>query len=354
MRSMSSAVRRLLLVAAVVILALYVITAAITRPVNGDTQTYKADFTDAFGLHKNADVRIRGVQVGKVVDISLQRSGVARVEFTVLNGEKLTDTDQLAIRFQNLVGQRYLSITKGGRNTAAGAAQGTTATGAGGAAGAPLDPGKVIPASETTGSFDITALFNGMRPILTGADPAVFNQFATHMLDLIQGEHGVGIGDVLTDVEKLTNFATDKRALIRVIVNNLGVISESLQGRSEMITSLMKNMEMLFDTLEVNLELLKGAFGEGARVFPPTAEILTHTLDLTLGGHDDVSTRLMDVIPDPKNLANTLEVVPTLLTTLNTSMDQLGLDRNCSRGKVELPALGDVLLAGGRLTLCKA
>ena len=53
MRSMSSAVRRLLLVAAVVILALYVITAAITRPVNGDTQTYKADFTDAFGLHKN-------------------------------------------------------------------------------------------------------------------------------------------------------------------------------------------------------------------------------------------------------------------------------------------------------------
>lgn len=89
-------------------------------------------------------------------------------------------------------------------------------------------------------------------------------------------------------------------------------------------------------------------------MFPPTAEILTHTLDLTLGGHDDVSTRLMDVIPDPKNLANTLEVVPTLLTTLNTSMDQLGLDRNCSRGKVELPALGDVLLAGGRLTLCKA
>ena len=46
MRSASSATKRLLLVAAVVILALYAIVQAINRPVGGDVETYRAEFTD--------------------------------------------------------------------------------------------------------------------------------------------------------------------------------------------------------------------------------------------------------------------------------------------------------------------
>ncbi|HEY9311262.1 MlaD family protein [Williamsia sp.] len=336
MRSAGAATKRLLLVLAVVILAVYTIVQAINRPVDGSVETYQAEFSDAFGLHNNADVRVRGVQVGKVLDVELLSSGVALVKFTVRKQDRLTDTDELAIRFQNLVGQRYLAVTKVPSDAPA------------------VVSGTTIPATKTTGSFDITTLFNGLRPILQGADPAVFNTFASNMLALIQGEGGVGVGDVLGDVERLTQFATDKSAMIRIIVNNLGVISAELQGKSAMIKTLMESLGTLFDTLEVNLELLKGAFGEGAKVFPPIVELMTKTFDLGLGGHDNVSGRLMELIPDTQQLTTALESIPTMLANINAMGGAFSFDAGCSRGEAPLPAMGDVLLGGGRLTLCKA
>lgn len=334
MRTAASATRRLLLVAVVVILAVYAIVQAINRPVAGDAQTYRADFTDAFGLRENGDVRVRGVQVGKIVDIELQPSGVARVRFTVRNQDRLTRSDHLAIRFQNLVGQRYLAILDEGQGTAPA-----------------VDSSRVIPASETTGSFDITRLFNGLRPILQGADPAVFNTFADNMIHLLQGENGVGIGDVLKDVERLSRFATDKNAMIAILVDNLGVIADQLRGKSSIIKTLMDNMQLLFDTLEKNLELLKGAFGEGSKVFPPIVEAMKHTFDLSLGGHDRVQARLMELVPDTGKLAEAMKLIPTTMHEIDTQLDDLGV--NCSKGQLAMPPMGEVLLGGGKVTLCK-
>lgn len=350
MRTPSAAVKRILLVLAVVILAVYAIVQAINRPVSGDVQTYRAEFTDVFGLRENGDVRVRGVQVGKVVDISLQRSGVARVEFTVRSRDRLTDQDELAIRFQNLVGQRYLAILRPGEEARADSGEAVPAPGT----ATPLDPDVLIPADRTSGSFDITRLFNGLRPILQGADPAVFNTFADNMIKLLQGEDGVGVGDVLGDVEKLSAFASDKSQMIRVILTNLGVVADQLQGKSSIIENLMGNMEMLFNTLEGNLELLKGAFGEGARVFPPIVEVMKSTFDLSLGGHDHVRDRLMELIPDTDALAASISVVPSLMAAVNGSLDQLNGRPHCSHGQVPLPPMGEVLIGGKKVTLCKA
>jgi phospholipid/cholesterol/gamma-HCH transport system substrate-binding protein len=334
--------------AAVAILALYTVVQAINRPVAGDKETYRAEFTDVFGLRANSDVRVRGVQVGKVVGIDLQKSGTALITFTVASDERLTEEDRLAIRFQNLVGQRYLGIV--------GADDGPGAAGGAGNQrhkGALLNADRVIPVSKTSGSFDITSLFNGLRPLLTGADPAVFNTFAQNMIDLLQGEGGVGIGDVLGDVERLTNFATNKNVMIRTIINNLGVISEQLQGKSAIIKALMENMGMLFDTLEVNLELLKGAFGKGAEVFPPIVEVMKSAFDLSLGGHDHVRARLMELIPDTDRLAAIMRLLPTMLANLNAQMTKWGVPQTCSKGEVALPVVGEVLLGAGKVKLCK-
>ena len=370
MRNASSAAKRLLLVAAVVILALYAIVQAINRPVGGDVETYRAEFSDVFGLHKNADVRVRGVQVGKVTDIDLQPTGVALVTFTVREENRLTNRDQLAIRFQNLVGQRYLAVTKAEvaeksevteKSEVPEKSDDSEESGVAGAASSsaptdvtPLDPDQVIPAAKTSGSFDITKLFNGLRPLLQGADPEVFNTFATNMLHLLQGEDGVGLGDVLAEVERLTRFATDKKALIATIVNNLGVVSAALQGKSEIIGVLMKGLGVLFDTLETKLDLLKSAFGNGAKVFPPIVDLLSNLFDLTLGGHDNVSARIMQLVPDTNQFAEVLGALPTFLATVNASMSHLGFDATCSRGEVSLPEMGQVLLGGGKVTLCKA
>ena len=93
-------------------------------------------------------------------------------------------------------------------------------------------------------------------------------------------------------MERLTDFATNKNLMIRTIINNLGVIADQLQGKSAIINAPMENMGMLFDTRS-QPRVAQGAFGQGAKVFPPIVEVMKHAFDLSLGGHDHVRARLM-------------------------------------------------------------
>ena len=48
----------------------------------GDGKTYNAEFTNVTGLKGGNFVRIAGVEVGKVEDITINRDATVRVEFT--------------------------------------------------------------------------------------------------------------------------------------------------------------------------------------------------------------------------------------------------------------------------------
>lgn len=100
---------RLGLFAVVMIVVLSVVFTAIKRPVAGDTETHQALFTDANGLKVGDDVRQFGVQVGKVDTISLD-GALARVRLSLKTDAPIFDNSKLAIRYQNLTGQRYIDL----------------------------------------------------------------------------------------------------------------------------------------------------------------------------------------------------------------------------------------------------
>lgn len=136
--------RSLLLRVAVAILLMGVVLAGVfrlvERPVSGETDTYTAMFTDANGLRLGDDVRLYGVQVGKVRDVSLDGT-FARVRFTVTRDHPLFANSKVAIRYQNLTGFRYLEIQQPDQP------------------GARRDSKTVFGTSETVPPFDITTLF---------------------------------------------------------------------------------------------------------------------------------------------------------------------------------------------------
>ncbi|MGL5442485.1 MAG: MlaD family protein, partial [[Mycobacterium] stephanolepidis] len=62
---------------------LILIINVLRQPVSSETRSYTAEFTDASGLSLDADVRFRGVRVGKVKGIRLVRKegqSIAEVE----------------------------------------------------------------------------------------------------------------------------------------------------------------------------------------------------------------------------------------------------------------------------------
>ena len=75
--------------------------------------TYSAVFTNVSGLKGGNFVRIAGVEVGKVKDMTLHKDGTVTVEFAIDKGLTLTEGTKAAVRYENLIGDRYLSLEEG-------------------------------------------------------------------------------------------------------------------------------------------------------------------------------------------------------------------------------------------------
>ena len=78
-----------------------------------DRTKYRLIFTDAAGVIPGDEVRIAGVSVGQVDSIKLYQGNLAQVTVSVLKSERLPRSTQAQLRYRNLMGQRYVSLTQG-------------------------------------------------------------------------------------------------------------------------------------------------------------------------------------------------------------------------------------------------
>ena len=76
-------------------------------------KTYKAVFANVSGLEGGNFVRIAGVEVGKVKNITIQPDSTVLVEFTAAESVVLTEGARAAIRFSDLIGGRYMALQEG-------------------------------------------------------------------------------------------------------------------------------------------------------------------------------------------------------------------------------------------------
>ena len=134
--------------------------------------TYKAEFLNVTGLENGDFVRIAGVEVGKVKNISIQPDTTALVEFTADDSVVLTDGNRAVIRYDDLIGGRYLALVEG--------AGGTTK----------VKPGDTIPLARTSPALDLDALIGGFRPLFSALDPDQVNALSGQLIAAFQGQGG--------------------------------------------------------------------------------------------------------------------------------------------------------------------
>ncbi|MCW2866332.1 MAG: hypothetical protein JWR20_520, partial [Marmoricola sp.] len=77
------------------------------------TRDFKAVFSDATGVTKGDDVRIAGVKVGSIKKVEIVNRTDAELTFSVADKATVTRSSTATIRYRNLVGQRYVSLTQG-------------------------------------------------------------------------------------------------------------------------------------------------------------------------------------------------------------------------------------------------
>ncbi len=334
MTSVFGSAWRLTAFAVTMIVILGLVVVAIQRPVSGDTAEYSAVFTDANGLRTGDDIRRFGVQVGKVEDISL-RGNQAVVRFTLRADSPLYDNSRLAIRYQNLTGQRYVDLqneaTPAGRTAA----------------------GSTVGVDRTIPSFDVTMLFNGLEPVLATFSPEALNRFTASLLAVIEGD-GNGIGPALAAIGTLSSYAADRQAVITAMISNLSAISDKLGGRSHNLVTLLTKVTDVFSSLQIKVNGLIDFAMTAPPVLGPIDSLLA-TLGLTEDTNPDLEDTLRTAVPDPTAVADVLAQLPGLLAGLRQSLGPVtsGVDPVCTKGQAEVPAPLAILFDGQQVSVCK-
>lgn len=210
--NLGSAVWRLTVFMVVCALGTFALLAVFAQLRFQEEKTYKAEFASVTGLEGGNFVRIAGVEVGKVKNISIKNS-VAIVEFSADDSVVLTKGTRAAIRYENLIGGRYLTLEEGAGDVGK------------------LKPGETIPLSQTEPALDLDALIGGFRPLFRALDPDQVNALSGQLIQAFQGQ-GTTISSFLTQTAALTNTLADRDELVGQVIDNLNVVLGSVSDQS--------------------------------------------------------------------------------------------------------------------------
>lgn len=210
----------------------WTIWSTLERSVSGETSTFTTYFNDASGLHEGDDVRMAGVRVGRVSSIELDRNR-AEVEFEVQKDQSIYSNTKASIKYQNLIGQRYvgLELAEDQKQIR-------------------LNPGSALE-QPSQDSFDVSALLAGFQPVFDTLQPDQVNSLSESLVQTFQGNE-VSLSYTIEQVGKVaTNFA-DNDQVIGAVITNLSAVMGDLSKQGEQMQDLVDNLASLIQGLNAN------------------------------------------------------------------------------------------------------
>lgn len=257
----------------------------------GEGHTYSAEFSDISGLKSGDFVRIAGVEVGQVQDISISSDAVVVVDFSSDDTVLLTHGSRALIRYDNLIGGRYLELQEGPGSTDA------------------LEPGATIPMTRTQPALDLDELIGGFRPLFRALDPEQVNALSAQLIQVFQGQ-GATIGSFLSQTASLTATLADRDELIGQVIGNLNAVLGSLGGQSEQFDKAVVSLSGLVQGLASRKSDIADAISHASSAATSIADLMAQArapLQRVINQTDRVAGI---VVADHEYMDNLLNTLP--------------------------------------------
>jgi len=297
-RGLAGPLTKLVIFVVVTLLATVVLGFSIANYTGGGS-SFKARFTDVTSVVDGDEVRIAGVRVGKVTGISVVDRRLAEVEFELNDRDWLPESTTAAVRYRNLIGQRYIELERGP-----------------GDHGGRLESGSTIALERTSPALNLTTLFNGFRPLFRTLSPEDVNKLSRQIVQVFQGERGT-IADLIESTAELTNRIADKDEVIGALVNDLTTVLDTVNARENQFDQLVVNTAALVDGLAAERDTIGRSVDSLANLTSATSDLLVPvrpSLPGAISGLRDLSATIVDR-SDEMNQA---------LTNLPVKMEKLG------------------------------
>jgi phospholipid/cholesterol/gamma-HCH transport system substrate-binding protein len=245
---------------------------------------HQAMFTEAGGLSAGNAVKVSGVKVGTVSDVSL-RNGKALVTFTLDGRVRLGSSTTAHIRTGTLLGERILTLEPSGSGT--------------------LGPADIIPVSHTSSPYSLTEAVSDVTANTAAMDTASLNQALDTLaetIDRLSPQLGPTF-DGMTRLSQSLNARNEKLGgLLKSAADVTGILSE----RSQQVNALILNANDLMGVLQqrryaiVNLlantsavaAQLTGMVHDNEKALAPTLEKLNSVSEMLQRNRDNIAKAL--------------------------------------------------------------
>ncbi|MEV3906005.1 MCE family protein [Mycobacterium sp. NPDC050551] len=249
----------------------------------GASSEYSAVFSDASRLKPGDTVRIAGIRVGTVNDVELQPDRKVLVTFEADRSTQLTTGTKVAIRYLNLVGDRYVELLDTPDSTKI------------------LPVGSQIPEDRTAPALDLDLLLGGLKPVIQGLNPQDVNALTGSLVQILQGQGGT-LESLFSKTSSFTNSLADNNQVIEQLISELRTVLDTLSEDGDEFSGAIDKLEQLISGLAQDRDPIGTA----------------------IESLDNGTTSLADLLGRARSpLAGTVDQLHRLAPVLNTDLERL-------------------------------
>lgn len=253
-----------------------------------------ARFGDVSGLVKGDDVRLGGLPVGRVQKVEVV-DGDAVVDFTVDDDVEVPADSTIAVRWRNLIGQRYLGLRPGEARDR-------------------LADGDEIDRADDV--VDLGRIVNQLSPLAQAVGPDQVNRIMESLVIAFEGNE-TAFDDLTADLASLAGALDERTVLLGQMQEDYATIGEAIASRDRQIADMVTNLTSISGTLDATDRLVARALQEFARFAQGTEQLLVRA---------------------EQDLGAVLEQLPTIT---GTARAEIGSIEEALRG---LPVMMDAVL----------
>ena len=297
----------------------------------GTTKVH-ATFTSAVGIYKGSDVRVLGVDVGKVTDVT-PRGDVVEVDMRVNRGVKLPADVKAVQIIPSIVADRYVQLTPA---YSGGAQAGSDVT---------------LSTKQTKVPVEIDAIYANLQKLSKSLGPEGANQngAVTDFVDVFSKNldgNGAKLGEAITNLSKAAGPLSDGSTDLMSTIRNLNVFVGALKENDAQVRQFNSQMAS-FNTF------LAGERDQLGKALDSLSYALGDVATFISDNNDKIGQAVRDLQPTGQALLDNkdhlLEILTVLPVTISNLINAYDAESGTVAMRVNIPELQDPLAAGCRL-----